>query len=228
VALSPRVLGQGEEVVADVRPHWSFLGWSVVCTIASVALSVSVVVLFPSAPIGLLYVLFALIATSALWMATRWVRRASIAVVVTNARVLRRAGVLSRTNLEIRLERINELWCRQSMGGRFLGEGQVLIEVGGEGGVVVLDHVRSPAVLQSIISEQVSNWHRSLRSGAFDTRVPIFHTPPTGTPIVSRSSTVSNTPGAAERLVQLDDLRRRGIVSQEEYARKKRELLDEL
>jgi hypothetical protein len=228
VPLSPRVLGQGEEVVADVRPHWSYLGWSLVCTIAAVALSVCVVVLFPSAPIGLVYVLFAVIAISALWLAMRWVRKVSTAVIVTNARLLRRSGVFSRTNLEIRLERINELSCHQSVGSRILGDGQVLIEVGGEGGVVVLDHVRTPAVLQSIISEQVSNWHRSARAGSFETHVPVFHTPPAGTPIVSRSSPVLNPPSAAERLVQLDDLRRRGIVSQEEYVRKKHELLGEL
>jgi hypothetical protein len=51
-------------------------------------------------------------------------------------------------------------------------------------------------------------------------------TPPSGTARVSRPAPGEET--VAERLMQLDELRRRGIVTDEEFAAKKAELLDRL
>jgi hypothetical protein len=147
-------------------------------------------------------------------------------LVVTTTRVVRRTGVLSRTNLEIRLERINELRYHQSIGGRLLGSGEVLIEVSGETGVVILDHVPRPAVIQSIVSAQVSDWHRRVWAPSFHTHLPVVDTPPAGMPL--HGSGGPEVSSAAERLVQLDELHRRGIVSADEYEAKKQELLREL
>lgn len=222
-----RLLGDGEVVVAELHPHWSFLGWSLVSVLGAAGLTVGVVVAFPHAPIAVLYVLLALCAAAVLWLAGRYLRRMTITLFVTSARVVRRSGVLARTNLEVRLERINELSYHQSIGGRLLREGEVLIEVGGETGVVVLDHVPHPDELQSIISVQVSEWHKRAQAPpAFGAGLPVVDTPPTGTRLGAPGS--DRPPSAAERLLQLDELRRRGVVSAGEYETKKAELLREL
>jgi len=221
-----RLLGESEEIVAEFRPHWIFLGWPLVFALAAVGLTVGVVAASPGAPIGVLYGLGALMGVCLLWLAARYVRRTTTDLVVTTTRVVRSTGVLSRRNLEIRLDRINELSYHQSIGGRLIGSGEVLIEVSGETGIVVLDHVPRPAVIQSLISAQVSDWHRRMWAPSPHTHVPTPDTPPAGVPL--RASGASEATGAAERLVQLDELRRRGIVSAEEYEVKKKELLREL
>jgi hypothetical protein len=221
-----RLLGEGEEIVAEFRPHWSFLGWPLVCALAAAGLTTGIVAAFPSVPIEVLYGLAAVLGAGVLWFAARCLRRVTTDLVVTTTRVVRSKGVLSRRNLEIRLERINELSYHQSIGGRLLRSGEVLIEVSGETGMVVIDHVPRPAVVQSIISVQVSDWHRSMWAPSFHTHVPESDTPPAGVPL--RGTVGTEGSSAAERLVQLDELRRRGIVSAEEYAVKKQELLREL
>jgi hypothetical protein len=221
-----RLLAEGEQVVAEQHPHWSSLGWPLVSVLAAGGLTVGVVIAFPRAPFEVLYVLLSVVGVALLWLVARQLRRMATSLVVTNARVVRRTGVLSRTNLEIRVERINELSCHQSIGGRLLREGQVLIEVSGEKGVVVLDHVPRPAELQSVISSQVSTWHRDARAPVMHTHLPVVDTPPAGVPLGGSGGTEPSS--AAERLVQLDELRRRGIVSAAEYETKKQELLRDL
>ncbi|MGD0321874.1 MAG: PH domain-containing protein [Acidimicrobiales bacterium] len=221
-----RLLAEGEEVIAEQHPHWSSLGWPLVSVLVAVGVTVGVVIVFPHAPVEVLYVFLSVAGVAVLWLAARQLRRMATSLVVTSARVVRRTGVLSRTDLEIRVERINELSCHQSIGGRLLREGQVLIEVSGEKGVVVLDHVPRPAELQSVISAQVSNWHREARTPLFHTHLPAVDTPPTGVPLGGPG--VNEAPSAAERLVQLDELRRRGIISAAEYETKKQELLRDL
>jgi uncharacterized membrane protein YdbT with pleckstrin-like domain len=223
VGFPARLLGADEQVVLDLRPHWCVLGWPSVTTAAAVGFTASIFIVFPDAPAGVAYALIALVGLSVLWLAQRALRRAATSIVVTTGRVLRRSGVLSRTTLEIRLERINELSSHQSVGGRILGSGEVLVEVGGETGVVVLDHVPHPQAVQSVISGQVSRRHRAVHTPAFEVRMPEPETPPTGTP--ARTDGPSN---AAERMVQLQELRRRGIVDEQEYQAKRRELLQEL
>lgn len=217
--------------MAEVRPHWAYLGWPLVSVAAAVALTIGVVAGFPNAPVELAYLLVALVAAAAVWLAGRYLRRAGTSLVVTSSRVIRRAGVLSRTNLEIRLERINELSCHQSIFGRLIGAGELLIEVGGQSGLVVLVHVPRPTELQNVISEQVTNWHRGARQ--FVNEAPAFSsdTPPTGTRLGTGTGTGTGTGSLAtpaERLVQLDELRRRGIVSGAEFESKRQQILREL
>lgn len=225
-----RLLASNEEVVLEVHPHWCYLGWPLVSTGAAVAISVALVVAVPSAPVQLVYVLLALVGVCALWLLGRFLRRATTTIVVTTARVVRRSGVLSRTSLEIRLERINELSCHQSVGGRVLGSGEVMVEVGGETGVVVFDHVPQPQVVQSVMSDQVSGWHRAANHPGFQPRTVRSgesDTPPTGTDSQA-SPSAGVAASAGDRLLQLDQLRKRGIVSEAEYEMKRQQLLREL
>ncbi len=225
MARSARLLGEREEFVAETRPHWSYLGWPLLSVGASVALAVVVVIVFSGAPVEVAYLLAALVAVTTLWLVGRYMRRASTSLVVTSSRVIRRSGVFSRSNLEIRLERINELSCHQTILGRLIGSGELMIEVGGQSGVVVLEHVPRPTGLQNLISEQVTNWHRGARQFVYETPELSMDTPPAGTRLADGSGAVG---GPAERLVQLDELRRRGIVSASEFESKRQQLLREL
>jgi membrane protein YdbS with pleckstrin-like domain len=237
-----RLLTQGEEVVIDLRPHWAFLGWPLVASIAALALAVGVDVAFSGLPSAALDILLVVVAVALLWLAGRAVRWVTTSIALTNTRVVERSGVLGRRALEIRLERINELSYHQSLLGWLFRTGEVMVEMGGETGVVTFDHVPRPAAFQSLITEQISARHDGRSTGqqppGFVTGdrwgragSPSAHdTPPTGSPAVAGTNPaeVGGQPSVADRLLQLGELRRRGIVSAEEFEAKKAELLKQL
>jgi membrane protein YdbS with pleckstrin-like domain len=238
-----RLLTEDEEVVVEIRPHWAFLGKPLVLFVSVVALVIAVMVAFSSAPPALLYVMLILLACSSLWLAGRLVRWFATSLVVTTTRIVQRSGVFGRTGLELRLERVNQLSYHQSIPDRILRTGELHVEMGGETGVVVFARVPRPAAVQSIITEQIDALrHRSAvpvssapvgswaEDGAARRRgngVAISDdTPPSGTARYARAPLGQDT--VADRLLQLDELRRRGIVTEEEFASKKAELLDRL
>ena len=236
-----RLLTEDEEVVVELRPHWAFLGRPLVVAVAVVVLAITVVVNFSNAPVGVLYVLLALVTGSALWLAGRLVRWFASSFVVTNTRIVQRTGVFARRGLELRLERVNQLSYHQSIPDRILRTGELHVEMGGDTGLVVFDHVPRPAAVQSVITEQIDALrHRSgvpIRPGPVRPRGTgspptepgpgiTGDTPPSGVARVTRSPQGEDT--VAARLVQLDELRRRGIVTDAEFASKKAELLDRL
>ncbi len=267
MAFPQRLLTEGEEVVVEMRPHWSFLGWPLVAALAAVALVVAIVATFPGAPVGVSYALLAVLVVAALSLAGRYARFRSTSLILTTIRLISRRGVLGRSGMEIRLERINQLSFHQSLLGLVLRYGDVVVEVGGETGLEAFDHVRHPQALQSLITEQVAALHGRpppAVAGADGDR----HTPPTGTPAIWEHAgdqptalhpVVPRPPGqqpvapqpmvappmsapppppplqappsqptVAERLVQLDELRQRGILSTDEFETKKAQLLEQL
>lgn len=236
-----RLLTEDEEIVVELRPHWAFLGWPMVVAGAAVILAIAVVASFPNAPVGVLYALLALVTGAALWLAGRLVRWFATSLVVTTSRIVQRSGVFSRSGLELRLERVNQLSYRQSIPGRLFHTGELHVEMGGETGVVVFDHVPRPAAVLSVITEQIDAVHRRAGApfskrpeGSWDGPGPWHEqdlgvtgdTPPSG--VARVSSSPEGHASVADRLVQLDELRRRGIVTDAEFASKKADLLDRL
>ncbi len=253
-----RLLTEGEEIVVELRPHWVVLARPVLATAAAVALSVGLGVVFSSAPVGMVYVLAAIAALPAIWLAVAGLKWRSTSIVLTSERLLRTSGVVVRRGEEVRLERVNQLSYTQSLLGRVLREGELVVEVGGETGVHHLEHVPKPAVLQSLITEQLGALRRregmqqwgygqaggtSRLGGSALGGAPYSNagagpgpsgehdgaTPPGGTPRLSGGAP-GGAPGGgiAQRLATLQDLHARGLVSEEEYAAKRAELLSEL
>lgn len=221
MAVPMRLLTEGEEVVAELRPHWLFLarplGWAVLVVAATVAL----VVAAPSAPAWVLMVPLTVLAVLVLWLLGRLVRWRTTAVVVTTGRIVQRSGVVARRGLDLRLDRVNELSYHQNLVQRLLGAGTVVVETSGEAGMVVLGQLRHPAEVQRLIGEQVAAWHLPGWPPQSGTSA-LTTTPPGGLAGPVRPRTVG------ERLQELHELHRRGLVSDEEFADKRRHLLDQL
>jgi hypothetical protein len=260
--LPRKLLTEGESVVVELRPTWLVLGWPLVVTIAAAALAVLIVVTFPKAPVGVGYVLLALVLAAAAWLGVRALRWHTTSIVLTTNRILERRGVFTRQGIEIRLDRVNELSYRQTLIERVVHTGSLEVEVGGETGVVVFNHLPHPAAVQSLVTEQIDAMRRGRtgwQMGAGPPGVmgpgggiappgavqpapgfypqptypqpsypqptyvqPTFPQPPVGT---------SNTPSGqtvADRIMQLDQLRQRGILSESEFQAKKAELLQQL
>jgi membrane protein YdbS with pleckstrin-like domain len=250
VPVSRRILDDDEEVLVDLRPHWVFLLGPVVLVAVAVAVAIAVVVEFPGAPVAVAGVLAVMIAVPALWLVGRIARWLGISLVVTTTRLIYRRGVFSRDLVQIRLQRVTEVHCTQTIIDRLIGSGRLIVELSTESPVVI-DDVRRPRTLQRVITNQLDEIIGTA-SGAevfpgsevpnYPIGVPrpvAFHdTPPHGVDAGVWSEARSSTSGddaarpdvvsIPEQLIQLDDLRRRGIISDAEFEAKKVELLSRL
>jgi hypothetical protein len=239
-----RHLYEGEDVVLETRPHWSFLGWAPAAVCAAVAGSVAAVVAWPDAPAAAGWGLLALVGSSALWLAARWLRWRTTVMVLTTSRLLQRSGVVARRGVEVRRDRIIEVFYEQSVLERLVGTGRLYLDVGGGRGVVAFDHVKRPAALAAALGERTdgaaSGWPRA----GTGTGGAAEDTPPAGTSrlagglgraAVGPAVGPAGGPGqvgpersVARQLMELDELRRRGILSEEEFEEHKGRLLRHL
>ena len=233
--ISTDLLDDDEEVLVDLRPHWVFFLGPLVLTAASVAVVAVVVHQFPKAPVGVAWLLAVLVGVPAFWLAARLARWFGTSLVVTDRRIVLRTGVLGRRLVNLRLQRVVDTHCTQRPLERLIGSGRLVLEVEGEEGGLAIDDVRRPRSLQRVINRQLSQmdagWQvyrspsTSERSEWEDRRPPPRRdpTPPSGVP---RAGGDGVRPiRIPDQLVALDRLHRQGILSDQEFADKKAELL---
>ncbi|MFZ0666533.1 MAG: PH domain-containing protein [Acidimicrobiales bacterium] len=237
-----KLLTDGESVVVELNPTWLVLGWPLVAAVAVAVLAIALAIGFPNTAIhGVVgYMLLVLVIAAGGWLAIRWLRWRTTSIVLTTTRILERRGVLSRQGEEIRLDRINELSYRQTLVERIVRTGSLVVEVGGETGVVVFGHLPQPAAVQSLVTEQIDALRRSKLPwqpqaqpqqgppGVAQMQPAYAPVPGMPPPPMAQPPVVHQGPTVADRLVQLDDLRQRGILSDAEFQAKKTELLKQL
>jgi membrane protein YdbS with pleckstrin-like domain len=258
------VLDDNEEVLAELRPHVVYLVPPLLVVTLAVAIAVTVALRFPGAPVAVAWVLGAMVLLPVLWAVARLLRWRAIRFLVTDTRLVYRRGVFGRDVVQLRLQRVAEVHCTQSILGRIIGCGRLVFEVATGDGPLVVDDVPRPRAVQRLITrtldEMEPGYGQARRTmpaavpGYGSTQaVPAYapaprrtwsDTPPHG--VASHSApggpgaldgpvgpgglgagefTPASVPG---RLVQLDELRRRGIISEAEFAAKKAELLHRL
>ncbi|MDQ6782118.1 MAG: PH domain-containing protein [Actinomycetota bacterium] len=180
-------LNPGEDIVVDVRPHWSFLGRPLVAVVVLLAGAIAAVA--RHAPGALDDVLAVLVILSLLWLVGRYARWATTAMILTNERLVQRRGVLSRRVRELPLAQIGEVDCRRRVWDRLLGSGDVVV-TSVSAGREVFEHLPRPTGIVKELHRQIDLAGRARWDGAGS---------------------------AAEQLGKLDDLRRRGAISQAEF-----------
>jgi uncharacterized membrane protein YdbT with pleckstrin-like domain len=199
-----KLLNEGEDVVLDLRPHWWFLAGPVAAVVAAVALAVFVLnaTTNDAARIAAAVVL----AAAALWLAGRYARWATTNFVLTTDRLIYRSGVIAKHGKEIPLERLNDITFHQSVFERLIGAGDLMIESGGERGQQTFTDIRRPSYVQNEIYRQIELSQNRLADR------------------MAGRATLS----IPEQIEKLDELRRRGVISQAEFDAKKKKLLDQL
>jgi uncharacterized membrane protein YdbT with pleckstrin-like domain len=197
-----RLLFDGEEVVVDLRPHWWFFAGPASLLVASLVVLVVVAV----ADVGdwATLAVSGVVLAALLWFAGRYVRWATINFVVTSDRVIYRSGVVAKRGIEIPLERVNTVFSRQRVLDRLLRNGDLTVESGGERGSETFSHITRPTDVQNEIYRQLE-LRQSQRSSASAPQVDVV-----------------------AQIDRLDDLRKRGVISEAEFQAKKAQLLDRL
>ena len=199
-----KFLNEGEEIVLDLRPHWSFFAGPAASLIA--ALVLAVVAAVAGAPDWLTLAILALAAVALLWCLARYARWTTTNFVVTTDRLIHRYGVFSKRGQEIPLERLNDVSFRRTFIQRLVGAGDLLIESGGERGQQPFDHIAHPERVQNIIHREIE----AAQARDADRMAGRRELSP------------------LEQLEKLEELRQRGVISQAEFEAKKAQLLDRL
>jgi len=247
VPISSDLLDDGEDVLIDLRPHWAFLFAPVSLLALAIATAALVSVEFPHAPSPVSGILAVVVVVPAFWAVGRTARWLSTSLIVTDRRIVFRRGVLRRDVTHLRLQRIVDIHCSQTVLQRIIGSGKLIVEVEGEEGGISVEDVRRPRALQRVLTRQIDNIDRSDGMGSpgyeqesvaeprmrHAMREPGSFTPPQGVEVSASRAPAhgrveSSGVSVPEQLIQLDQLRRRGILTEAEFAEKKAELLDRL
>jgi uncharacterized membrane protein YdbT with pleckstrin-like domain len=144
VGFPRRLLGEGEEIVLDLHPHWKRLVVPavlvpIVCGVATYA-----VFALPSgsvqtpARLAIVAVAVAVLVRFSVWPWLRWL---TTRYVLTTHRVVIREGVFARSGRDVPLTRVNDVSFHHSLVERMLGCGTLTIESAGEHGQVELPEV---------------------------------------------------------------------------------------
>ena len=223
MAFPERLLSEDEELIYDLRPHWLTLVVPVLLTaVVTVAVGAAWVVM-PAGDlqqparlaVGVLGVVV-LLAT----VAGRVLRWSTTHFVLTTERVIFRSGVVAKFGREIPLERINDVTFSQSLLERLFGVGDLLLESAGEHGQSSFSDIRDPEAVQLEIYRQMEANDRR-RAGYAATHPHLAAPDRTPTP-------PTRAPTPLDDLERLANLRDRGAVTEEEFQRMKRELLDRM
>lgn len=146
-----RLLGDDEQVVLDLHPHWKQLVWPLLLLPLVVGLATYLVFIVPdgSARTPLRWAVIALAALVllrfTLWPFLRW---QTTRYVLTNRRVVIRTGVFGRSGRDIPLTRVNDVSFQHTLFERMLRCGTLTIESAGEHGQVVLPEVPRVELVQ--------------------------------------------------------------------------------
>jgi membrane protein implicated in regulation of membrane protease activity len=232
VSVSTGELSAGEEVLVDVHPHWISLAAPAIVTVMAIAVAAAVAAQFPKAPTAVAWVLAVMVAVPAAWLVKRAIHRSSISLAVTTQRILLQRGLLRRDVTQLRLSRVKDVHCSQTFWERLIGSGRLVLEVVDEDGAFVVDDVRRPRSLQRVIGSRLGAAEPEEDEGIAYADDDI--TPPHGVPMGPPPATPAGAEGdlrsasVHRQLVEIDDLRRRGILTEEEFERKKADLLSRL
>lgn len=109
-------LGPGETIVHEATIHWIVYFWPIVAVIVGLAATVL------AWPYGL-----AVLAAAALWLLVAWFLSRTTELAVTSRKVVAKWGLVARSTIEQRLEKVDSIAVDQTFLGRVLNFGNVTV-----------------------------------------------------------------------------------------------------
>lgn len=210
MGFSPDLLSDDEQVVVDMHPHW----W----TMLPISALLAVLVFGALALVGLggnsmVWTIGQVVVAIAVLLillvfAKRYMVWSTTEFVVTTERVISRKGVFAKNGIEIPLDRINTVFFEQTAFERLAGSGNLGIESAGEGGRQTFTNIRKPNLVQA----EIYNQKEKFESRRFEK-------------MGQASAGSGGSESIPDQIAKLDELRVRGVLTDEEFETKKAELL---
>ncbi|NMM34181.1 MAG: PH domain-containing protein [Phycicoccus sp.] len=141
MAISQKLLSDGEHVVLSVRTHAKALIWPVVLFILVVTSVLTVAYRQPDNSVWGLVAAAVAVPVLIVWTLIPFLRWMTSTYTVTNRRLITRHGIITRTGRDIPLFRINDVAYEKGLLDRILGCGTLIISDATENVGVVLPDV---------------------------------------------------------------------------------------
>jgi uncharacterized membrane protein YdbT with pleckstrin-like domain len=198
------MLAQNERILLRARKHWSVLFGNIaleillIIALFVISFALAPLVAFPTVPLGLVLMLVPLVGM--VRDVLLWYNRQYI---VTNRRVIQTSGIFSKDVVDSSLEKVNDVKLSQSFWGRLFDYGDIEILTASEVGANVFRSIGDPIRFKTAML----NAKERLEFGG------------------EMSAQVAAAADIPSLIARLDDLRKKGLISEAEFQQKKTELL---
>jgi uncharacterized membrane protein YdbT with pleckstrin-like domain len=147
-----KVLQPGETVRVVGRLHWLIYANAVLLLVIALAIALLAAELAdPTQRQFVLVVALVVAVLGGLVFLGAWIRRKGTEIVVTDRRVIYKRGFIARRTVEMNISKVETVDVEQSIAGRLLGYGTVLIRGTGES-LEPLRHVEAPLTIRNAIT----------------------------------------------------------------------------
>jgi uncharacterized membrane protein YdbT with pleckstrin-like domain len=197
------LLGENETILFVTRQHWLvLLGEILVEALLTAAIIVLVTMLFGLLPNPLVLLGFLLLILPLASMWRDYLIWGNRKFVVTTRRVIQISGVFSKNVTDSSLEKVNDVKMEQSFLGRLLDYGDIEILTASELGANLFRRIGRPIRFKTAMLNAKAKLETEQASGGRRQELDV----PT-------------------LIAQLDGLRKQGVLTEEEFQKKKAELL---
>lgn len=157
-----------------------------------------------------------LLAVAVVHFLVRRIRASADEFVVTTRRVIRKTGLIAREAEHAPIEKIQDITVDQGVMARLLGYGTATLETASESGRIVFPDIADPERFRGAI------WGQN--PAAVSATMPAAGAEPSaGAAAGTFAGSVQVS--AAARLVELENLHKQGLLTTDEYVRKREEIL---
>ena len=207
------LMGRNEKVVFITRQHWLVLLWTALIDLVAVVIIIlgSFLLAGLSDSLGFLKALSIFAVFPIVHFAIRYLNWYNTQYIVTNRRVMEIRGVINKRVSDSSLEKVNDVVLEQSILGRLLNFGTVEIITGSDIGVNFFRHMARPVRFKTEMLNQKEDLAELDSYGSRAKRVLTEEPPTTG--------------DIPELIAELDELRKKGIITEQEFNAKKADLL---
>ena len=213
------LMGKNEKIVLTTRQHWIMIIGSLLLNgfFILVLWGVGLALIPLSTPFlgPLNWLPFAVTCLISLFPFVRlfldWLHWWNDIYAVTNRRIIQISGIINKHTIDSSLEKINDLVLNQSILGRMLGYGDLEILTGSEIGVNVLRRISEPVRFKTEMLNQKEGMNEM---DAFESKAKRT--------LTAEAPTAGDIP---ELIGELDELRKKGLISDAEFQEKKAKLL---
>ena len=203
------LLGEHEKILMVARQHWfTFLQAILVEILFIVVIITIVTVLLFITRLSIIALGYFLLIIPFVGMARDFVDWTSRQYIISNFRVVQVSGIVNKNVIDSSLEKVNDVKMAQSFFGRIFNYGDIEILTASELGVNLFKHIGDPVHFKTtMLNAKERLEHEGSR------------------PEEAEGADRSDIPALIE---QLDHLRQRGVLTEEEFQRKKADLLTKM
>jgi uncharacterized membrane protein YdbT with pleckstrin-like domain len=196
MSFAKKQLLPGEQLIRVVHQHPLILFKPFLLNLVSLALLVALYVYSKNIWV------FAVYTAPLLYFAWEYLSWRKQEYILTDSRVVRQEGVLSISSFDASLDKINNVYHKQSLFGRLLNYGEVGLETASEAGVTIFDFLSNPLSFKNQIVRQRELYRLDRAAGG-----------------------VAPQANIPQLLNELASLRDRNILTESEFQAKKMDLL---